>query len=108
MISNVSTTFPGINSIDQLQSLQNSQQKPVPTADKGREVFDQFVGETFFGQMLASMRKSVGKPAYFHGGRAEEVFQGQLDQVLGEHLSKASEGSFSGPMYELFTLARAK
>jgi len=78
----------------------------APKKDEGREVFDQFVGETFFGQMLSAMHKSHGKPAYFHGGRAEEVFQGQLDQVMGEHLSKATAGNFSGAMYDLFTLAR--
>ena len=64
------------------------------------------MGETFFGQMLKSMRKTVGKPAYFHGGRAEEIFTQQLDQVLAEKLSEASADKLSGPMYELFTLGR--
>lgn len=71
-----------------------------------REAFQDFVGQTFFGQMLDAMRKTVDKPAYLHGGRAEEVFQGQLDQVLAETLSDASAESFTGPMYELFTLQR--
>ena len=31
------------------------------------------LGETFYGQMIKAMRSSVGKPAYFHGGRGEEV-----------------------------------
>ena len=72
-----------------------------------REVFHQFVGETFYSQMLKAMRQTVGKPAYFHGGRAEEVFQGQLDQMLAEKISEASSESFSEPMFELFTLPRA-
>ena len=72
-----------------------------------REAFDQFVGETFYGQMLASMRKTQGKPAYFHGGRAEEIFQGQLDQVLSEQLAKANADTLSGPMFELFSLQRS-
>ena len=67
-----------------------------------REAFDSFVGQLFFGQMLGAMRKTVGKPAYFHGGRAEEIFQQQLDQVLGEKLSEASRHQFSGPMFDLF------
>lgn len=71
-----------------------------------RKAFDDFVGETFFGQMLRSMRKTVGKPAYFNGGKAEEIFQQQLDQVLAEKVSKASADKFSGPMFELFTLQR--
>lgn len=79
---------------------------PKAVSPKLRETFDQFVGETFYGQMLSSMRKTLGKPAYFHGGRAEEIFQGQLDQVLGEQLAKASAKSFTDPMFELFSLQR--
>ena len=66
------------------------------------EAFDSFVGQLFFGQMLKAMRKTVGKPAYFHGGQTEEIFQQQLDQVLGEKLSEASRHQFSGPMFDLF------
>ena len=71
-----------------------------------RQAFQSFVGETFFSQMLKAMRKTQQKPAYFHGGRGEEVFQQQLDQVLAEKLSSASADQFSGPMYELFALGR--
>ena len=46
------------------------------------EAFTDFVGQTFFGQLLKQMRASVGKPAFVHGGFGEDVFQGQLDQVL--------------------------
>src|SRR6188472_2582187 len=65
-----------------------------------REKFTQFVGEAFYGQMLKSMRSTVGKPAYFYGGRAEEVFQGQLDQTMAEHLTKASASKFADPMFD--------
>jgi hypothetical protein len=71
-----------------------------------REAFDQFVGEAFYGQLLGAMRKTVGKPAYFYGGRAEEIFQGQLDQTMAEEMTKAGARSFSEPMFELFTLQR--
>ena len=71
-----------------------------------REAFDAFVGQTFFGQMLKSMRKTVGKPAYFHGGRAEEIFTQQLDQVLVDKLTAASASQLSGPMFEMFALQR--
>lgn len=72
-----------------------------------RETFDQFVGEAFFSQLLSAMRKTVDKPAYLHGGRGEEVFQGQLDQLLADKMTKASAASFSGPMFELFMLGRS-
>lgn len=79
----------------------DSEQRPL------REVFDQAMGETLFAQMLKSMRRTVGKPAYFHGGRTEEVFQQQLDQVLAEKLSRASAPALTDPMFELFTLRRS-
>jgi len=74
---------------------------------KTREAFTDFVGQTMFGQALSSMRKTLDKPAYFHGGRAEEVFQGQLDQMLAEELTEASADSFAGPMFDLFMLHRS-
>jgi Rod binding domain-containing protein len=64
-----------------------------------REKFTEFVGQAFFGQMLKSMRATVGKPAYFHGGRAEEVFQSQLDQTMAEHLTEASASKIAEPMF---------
>jgi len=77
-----------------------------PDKTRLRETFEQFVGEVFFGQMLKAMRKTVGKPAYFYGGRAEEVFRGQLDQVLAEKLARESGDQLAGPMFELFGLSR--
>ena len=41
------------------------------------------------------------------GRDTAEVFQGQLDQVMTQHLTKASASTFTGPMYELFTLQRS-
>ena len=70
------------------------------------EKFQEFVGQTLFGQMLKSMRKTQHKPAYFHGGRAEEIFQQQLDQTIAEKMSRTTADKFSGPMLELFQLQR--
>jgi Rod binding domain-containing protein len=77
-----------------------SLQKANASPEEVREQFTQFVGEVFFGQMIKSMRATTGKPAYFHGGRGEEVFQGQLDQKLAEHLTEASAERFAEPMFE--------
>jgi peptidoglycan hydrolase FlgJ len=71
---------------------------------KLREKFDSFVGESFYGQMLSAMHKTVGKAAYFNGGRAEEMFQGQLDQILAEKMTQADGGSLSGSLFDLFNL----
>lgn len=75
-------------------------------ADVLRETFQDFVGQTLFGSMLASMRKTQDKPAYMHGGRTEEVFQQQLDQRIVDDITKASASSIADPMYELFNLQR--
>ena len=72
-----------------------------------RQAFDRFIGTTFYGQMLAAMQKTVGKPAYFHGGQAEEMFRSQLNQVLAEKLAESTPDQFSGPMFELFSLNRS-
>jgi|GEM_PF-1227675 len=74
-----------------------------------REAFASMVGQTFFGQMLKSMRSSAeiyDGPEYFSGGRAEEVFQSMLDQELGEHMASARGGEISETMYELWTMPR--
>ena len=73
-----------------------------PPLDALRTTFDRFVGETFYGQMLGAMRKTTGKAPYFHGGRAEEIFQGQFDQVIAEKLSESNANSFTGPMFRQF------
>lgn len=75
---------------------------PSDNLDEARELrtqFSQFFGETFYGQMIKSMRSSVGEPAYFHGGRAEDIFQGQLNQALSEELTAASADRLIGPMF---------
>src|SRR5262245_8244840 len=82
--------------------------KPLPVAGQPelREAFDSFVGQAFYGQMLSALRKTVGKPAYFDGGRGEELFRQQLDQVLAEKLATSSAAQISEPMFELFNLQR--
>ncbi len=71
-----------------------------------RKAFQDFVGQTLFSQMISSMRSTQDGAAYFDGGRAEKIFQGQLDQVLSEELSKASASKISDPMFKLFQLRR--
>jgi hypothetical protein len=77
-----------------------------PSDKELRETFDTFVGEAFFGQMISSMRKTVGESAYFNGGQAEKMFTERLDQVLSEEITKSSASQVSGPMFDLFMLNR--
>jgi hypothetical protein len=73
---------------------------PTHTAAEAKQKFTEFVGEAFYGQMFKAMRSTVGKPAYFHGGRAEEAFQGQLDQTMSQELTKSTATKFADPMFE--------
>ena len=83
---------------------------PIPPAGKNtpelRAAFRDFVGQSFFSQVLSQMRKTVGKPAYFHGGMGEDLFQARMDEVMVEHLSDATGETISQPMFELFMLGR--
>jgi hypothetical protein len=89
-----------------LQTTQAALQQKTVDQGELRQAFDQFVGETFYSHMLKALRSSLDKPAYFHGGRGEEVFQGQLDQVFAEKLTQSTASKFTGPMFELFQLSR--
>lgn len=67
-----------------------------------RSAFDQFLGETLYGQMLASMRNTVGPPAYLHGGQTEELFRRQLDRVLAQQLAQTHAHDFSEGLFRQF------
>lgn len=101
---NISSS-PNAQSIHLTQGRAPAVTTPAPTAEQvakaeeTRDAFADFFGKTFYGQMMKSMRQTVGKPAYFDGGRAEEVFRAQLDQTLADHMSEGqgaaiAEGAF--------------
>lgn len=71
------------------------------------KAFNDFVGQTLFGRLIASMRATQNEPAYMHGGQAEKIFQNQFDQVLAEEMTKASADTIADPMYELFRANRS-
>ena len=83
-----------------------TQSKSKPEGEDLRKAFQDFVGQTLFSQMISSMRSTQDGAAYFDGGRAEKIFQGQLDQILSEKLSEASASKISDPMFKLFQLRR--
>jgi flagellar protein FlgJ len=76
--------------------------------DALEKAFTDFVGQTLFAQVLSSMRSTQQEPAYFHGGQAEKIFQGQLDQILTEEISNASADKIAKPMYDLFRLRQSQ
>ena len=72
----------------------------IDKALAARKAFSDFVGNSFYGQMIKSMRSTVGKAAYFDGGRAEEIFRAQLDQQLAKLMAESPNGQLVQPMFE--------
>jgi peptidoglycan hydrolase FlgJ len=64
--------------------------------------FQDFTAGTFYKEMLKSLRKMHGKPAYLDGGEAEKIFQGQLDQQVAEDLAHSHGGQWSDGLYQAF------
>lgn len=62
---------------------------------KLRQAADELVGQVFYGTLLRQMRSSTFKGKYGHGGRGEEIFQGQLDEVLATRAGAARSSKIS-------------
>jgi Rod binding domain-containing protein len=89
---------------DSAASLVAARAPDAPPGDvTAREAFQDFVAGTFFQQMLKSLHATHGKPAYFHGGQAEEMFQSQLDQQIAEDLAKTHGSPFADRLFEAFS-----
>jgi len=76
----------------------NAAQQPDDNKEL-RDAVAMMFGQVFFGQMMKSMRSTLEGPAYIHGGSAEEIFQSQLDQVIGERMANAQGGQMSESIY---------
>jgi len=86
----------------QAMPLKGAAKTPEQQLESARELkkaYTDFVGKTFFGQMMKAMRSTVDKPAYFHGGQAEEVFSSQLDQQMADTMSNATASQIADPIF---------
>jgi Rod binding domain-containing protein len=88
-----------LHAVNSLKPEAASRAEQVKSAEKLQQAYRDFVGKTFFGQMLKAMRSTVDKPAYFHGGQTEEVFRSQLDQQLADNLSQTTAPQIADPMF---------
>lgn len=70
-----------------------------------KQKFNEVLGQTMYGMMLKSLRKTSHKTPYLNGGRTEEVFGQQLDQVVAEKMGRRDAGKF-GRLSALTTLPR--
>ncbi|MHC4063068.1 MAG: hypothetical protein ACYSUQ_07270 [Planctomycetota bacterium] len=71
-----------------------AESSPTPAATSSADArlgdaADRVVGATFYGTLLRTLRSSSLRGEYGHGGRGEEVFQAQLDQIFAEQAGRA-------------------
>lgn len=71
-----------------------------------RQAFQEFVSGTFFRQMIKSLRSAQSEPAYFHGGQAERIFQGQFDEQIADDLAKKHGAALADPLFKAFESQR--
>lgn len=64
-----------------------------------RSVIDEAIGTTFFEPLLKTAHNSVLKGKYGHGGRGEEVFQGQLDVELSRCMGRGIKTDLGEALY---------
>lgn len=70
---------------------------------KLRERVGDFVGNVFYGTLLKELQNSKLKGEYFHGGRGEEVFKGQLYAEYARRLGRAPGDPIANRIYEAMT-----
>ena len=102
ILSSISSSVTAAANPAKLEFAAGQGSAPRAKDDKLQQAFQSFVAGTFYKQMLKSLHKMHKKPAYFHGGRAEEIFRGQLDQEVAENLAKRQGDPLAGPMYKAF------
>lgn len=66
--------------------------------------FQDTVGSLFYGEMIKAMRSGVGKPAYIHGGQAEEMFQAQMDQEVAANFARSHGAPLVEKLYQRFLI----
>jgi Rod binding domain-containing protein len=92
------TPIAAVSPIDSLAARKNA----AGSTDELRATFQDAVGSLFYGQMIKALRSGVGKPAYFHGGQAEEMFQAQMDQQVAADLARDHAGGLVEDLFQRF------
>ena len=69
-------------------------------ADSMRDRVGEVVGQIFYGTLLREMQASKLKGRFGHGGRGEEVFQGQLGMELAMRIGRSGNNAIADRLYE--------
>ena len=70
------------------------------SAKARRKAYGEVVGNMFYGTLLKQMNESKIKGNYFHGGRGEEAFRGQLALELGKRMGQSPTDPLVNRMFE--------
>jgi Rod binding domain-containing protein len=100
------TTHPQGSAASLLAELQNPGNVATKTPAKGalavREKFQDFVGGTFYKEMLKALRAAQKPSKYLNGGQAEKIFQSQMDQQIAEDMAHQYAGHLAAPLFESY------
>ena len=102
-----STLSTGDSTAGLLAKLQSQNGAPIKTPPKGelavREKFQDFVGGTFYKELLKALRAAQKPSKYLYGGQAEKIFQSQMDQQVAEDLARRYAAHLSDPLFESYS-----
>ena len=76
--------------------------------DEARTAAEQFVATAFVMPMLAQMRNDPFRSDLFHGGFAEDAFQGRLDTILADRVTQRADLSLVDSILDHILNTRAK
>lgn len=65
-----------------------------------RRAVGEFVGNAFYGTLIRQMQASSFKTKYLHGGRGEDVFQGQLGMELAQRMGRSLNNPVADRLFE--------
>jgi len=76
--------------------------------EQARTAAEQFVATAFVVPMLAQMRNDPFRSDLFHGGFAEDAFQGQLDTIMADRVTQRADLSLVDSILDHILSTRAK
>jgi len=89
-----------INATNPLASVSTGSITGAQSARARRKAYGEVVGNVFYGTLLKQMNESKIKGNYFHGGRGEDAFRGQLALELGKRMGQSPTDPLVNRMFE--------
>jgi hypothetical protein len=78
-----------------MQSVAINMSAQQPSVEEIRAAAQQLVGQTFFSTLLKIGQDNGIEPRFGHGGRGEEVFRGELNNLLAERAASSFDVSLT-------------